>query len=77
MNLETQKAKGTQMLGVTAMGLSPSVLIMAKSICENSFSKKGECIAGRGLWADAKALPPWEWRASEKNRQNWKKDGER
>jgi endonuclease YncB( thermonuclease family) len=33
--------------------------------------------AGRGLWADAQPIAPWEWRASEKNRQNWKKDGER
>ncbi len=33
--------------------------------------------AGRGLWADAQPIAPWEWRASEKNRQNSKKDGER
>jgi endonuclease YncB( thermonuclease family) len=33
--------------------------------------------ARRGLWADGDAVPPWEWRASEKNRHNREKVGER
>ena len=25
--------------------------------------------AGRGLWADREPVPPWEWRASERERK--------
>ena len=25
--------------------------------------------AGRGLWADREPVPPWEWRASDKERK--------
>jgi endonuclease YncB( thermonuclease family) len=26
-------------------------------------------VAGRGLWADREPVPPWEWRATEKDRR--------
>ncbi len=28
-------------------------------------------VAGRGLWADAEPVPPWEWRATERKGGHW------
>ena len=30
--------------------------------------------AGRGLWADRERVPPWEWRASERERKAAKRE---
>lgn len=36
---------------------------------ERAAAERDARAAGRGLWADREPVPPWEWRASERERK--------